>query len=210
MEQNITVDSNTTNLETLSEFEWGIRGYDPAHGTISNLNSENGISFEIVDGNFTDYLESPYGNSTATFDLGSIPVGKYFLKYRATDEYDNISEFDIIQNIEVRDAQVPFISFLLQGGGITTLPEDFSDATDLRNSNSSAVLEWNVTESLLFSDKGDDDSDVYLKLFDLKNVFDDEFNNENQPDWNVTIQFSSSWDYDYTTPSELDLSLIHI
>ena len=35
LEQNITVDSNTTNLETLSEFEWGIRGYDPAHGTIS-------------------------------------------------------------------------------------------------------------------------------------------------------------------------------
>ena len=61
-----------------------------------------------------------------------------------------------------------------------------------------------MTESLLFSDRGDDDSDVYLKLFDLKNVFDDEFNNENQPDWNVTIQFSSFWDYNYTTPSELD------
>ena len=87
-----------------------------------NLNSESGISFEIVDGNFTDYLESPYGNSTATFDLGSIPVGKYFLKYRATDEYDNISEFDIIQNIEVRDARVPFISFCFKVVGLLLYP----------------------------------------------------------------------------------------
>ena len=66
------------------------------------------------------------------------------------------------------------------------------------NSNSSAVLEWNVTEQLRLSDQFADDAEVLIQLFDLKNHFEDDFDNDNQQDWNVTVSFSTSYDYNYT------------
>jgi uncharacterized repeat protein (TIGR02543 family) len=213
LEQNITVESNASNAQNLSEFEWGIIGTDPSYGIVdNNLSSIRGVWFEILeqDSNFTSYLNSPYGNSTARFDLSSIPVGKYSLTYTARDEFFNYAEETLIQNIEIRDAQAPYLSLLFQGGGVTTLPDSLPEADGLLNSNSSAVLEWNVTEQLRLSDQFADDAEVLIQLFDLKNHFENDFENENQQDWNVTVSFSTSYDYNYTNVSDIEaLSLTY-
>ncbi|MDA8805939.1 InlB B-repeat-containing protein [Opitutales bacterium] len=213
LEQNITVESNASNAQNLSEFEWGIRGSDPFYvGSYNNLNSIRDVWFEILeqDSNFTTYLNSPYGNSTARFDLSSIPVGKYSLTYTARDEFYNYAEETLTQNIEIRDAQAPYLSLLFQGGGVTTLPDSLPEADGLLNSNSSAVLEWNVTEQLRLSDQFADDAEVLIQLFDLKNHFENDFENDNQQDWNVTVSFSTSYDYNYTNVSDIEaLSLTY-
>ena len=194
LEQNITIESNSTNAKNLNSFNWGIVGYDPSYEEVeNNLSSIRGVWFEILeqDSNFTSYLNSPYGNSTASFDLSSIPVGKYSLTYTARDEFYNYAEETLTQNIEIRDAQAPYLSLLFQGGGVTTLPTTLPEADGLFSSNSSAVLEWNVTEQLRLSDQFADDAEVLIQLFDLKNHFEDDFDNENQQDWNVSVSFST-------------------
>ncbi len=212
LEQNITIESNSTNAKNLNSFNWGIVGYDPSYEEVeNNLSSIRGVWFEILeqDSNFTSYLNSPYGNSTASFDLSSIPVGKYSLTYTARDEFYNYAEETLTQNIEIRDAQAPYLSLLFQGGGVTTLPTTLPEADGLFSSNSSAVLEWNVTEQLRLSDQFADDAEVLIQLFDLKNHFEDDFDNENQQDWNVSVSFSTDHDYNYTEVSDIEgLSLV--
>ena len=197
-EQNVTVDANATNAQNLSEFEWGIIGKDPHYAEENNVSSNSqGIFFEISDGNFSEYLEvvdgelTVFEGTTAHFDLGAVPVGKYFLTYSVQDEFGNYAENSITQNIEIRDAEPPEISFLFQGGGVTTLPSGFSESSGLQSSNSSAVLEWDITDFIRFSDQFNEESDILIQLFDLKNHFEDDFSNANQPDWSVTYRRSN-------------------
>ena len=137
-------------------------------------------------------------------------MGKYSLTYTARDEFYNYAEETLIQNIEIRDAQAPYLSLLFQGGGVTTLPTTLPEADGLFSSNSSAVLEWNVTEQLRLSDQFADDAEVLIQLFDLKNHFENDFENDNQQDWNVTVSFSTSYDYNYTNVSDIEaLSLTY-
>jgi hypothetical protein len=191
IEQNITIESNSTNAaQNLNSFNWGIEGYDPSMDDRQrDLNSTSGVWFEITDGNFTPYLSSPYGDLIAEFDLGSVPVGKYFLTYTVEDKFGNKGNYAVTQNIDIRDAEPPEISFIFQGGGVTTLPPEFSEASGLESSNSSAVLEWDFTNSLTFSDQINGDSDILIQVFDLKNHFENDFENENQPAWEVTYRF---------------------
>ncbi|MEK9773916.1 MAG: hypothetical protein VW576_10185, partial [Opitutae bacterium] len=210
LEQNVTVEANATNAQNLSEFEWGIIGKDPHYDEENNVSSvSQGIFFEITDGNFSEFLEIAEGGltvfegTTARFDLGTVPVGKYFLTYTVKDEFGNYAENSITQNIEIRDAEPPEISFLFQGGGVTTLSTGFAESAGLESSNSSAVLEWNITDVLTFSDQFDDDSDILIQLFDLKNHFENDFDDTNQPDWNVTYRFSDSWEYNYSSVQQV-------
>ena len=210
-EQNVTVDANATNAQNLSEFEWGIIGKDPHYAEENNVSSNSqGIFFEISDGNFSEFLEvvdgelTVFEGTTAHFDLGAVPVGKYFLTYTVQDEFGNYAENSITQNIEIRDAEPPEISFLFQGGGVTTLPSDFSESSGLESSNSSAVLEWDTTGVIRFSDQFNEDSDILIQLFDLKNHFEDDFSNANQPDWNVTYRRSNDLPDPYSTVQDIE------
>jgi len=209
IEQNITIESNSTNAaQNLNSFNWGIEGYDPSMDDRQrDLNSTSGVWFEITDGNFTPYLSSPYGDLIAEFDLGSVPVGKYFLTYTVEDEFGNKGNYAVTQNIDIRDAEPPEISFIFQGGGVTTLPPEFSEASGLESSNSSAVLEWNITEVIRFSDQFDEESDILIQLFDLKNHFEGDFSNANQPEWNVTWRRSDKWNYSYSTVQDIEAEI---
>ena len=205
------MEANATNAQNLSEFEWGIIGKDPHYDAESNVSSTSeGIFFEIIDGNFSQYLEIPEGGSTvfegttAKFDLGAVPVGLYFLTYSVEDEFGNEANHSVRQNIEIRDAEPPEISFLFQGGGVTTLPPGFSESSGLESSNSSAVLEWDITDVIRFSDQFNEESDILIQLFDLKNHFEDDFSNTNQPDWTVTYRRSNDSPDPYSSVQDIE------
>ena len=209
LEQNVTIESNTTN--NLSQFEWGVVAEDPLYDNPeNNVSSTRELIFEILEGNFSEYLlitegeTTVFEGTTAKFDLGSVPVGKYFLKYTVKDEFGNYAESSAVQNIEIRDAEPPEITFLFQGGGVTTLPQGITESAGLESSNSSAVIEWDITEAIRFSDQFDDVSDILIQVFDLKNHFEDDFGNSNKPDWQVTYRRSNSYDYNYSTVQDIE------
>ena len=102
-----------------------------------------GVWFEITDGNFA-LPRGPFGNSTAEFDLGSVPVGKQMpLTYTAKDEFGNEANHSVAQNIDVRDAGLRNRLFSRWWGNY--LAASFGDSSDLAGSNSSAVLEFHYT-----------------------------------------------------------------
>ena len=211
LEQNITIEANATNAQNLSEFEWGIIGKDPQYVEENNVSSTtSGITFKIIDGNFSQFLEiadgfeTSFEGITAKFDLGSVPVGKYFLTYTVEDEFGNEANHSVTQNIDVRDAEPPEISFIFQGGGVTTLSSSFIEASGLQSSNSSAVLEWDITDVIRFSDQFDEESDILIQLFDLKNHFEDDFSNANQPNWNVEYSYSNDLPDPYSTVQDIE------
>ena len=85
LEQNVTIESNTTN--NLSQFEWGVVAEDPLYDNPeNNVSSTRELIFEILEGNFSEYLliteeeTTVFEGTTAKFDLGSVPVGKYIFK----------------------------------------------------------------------------------------------------------------------------------
>ena len=214
LERNVTIDVNETN--SLNSFAYAVQAVDPTDLNISNTNNNpvtyltdvnltfalgdtfnNNIEF-LVDGNFTDYLDMNESrvdyNSTAKFDLNSTPVGKYFLRYRAVDQYGNISP-EIIQNIEIKDTQPPYISIfdLEEKRGATTFSKSELRTIipeinfDLNETNNSVVWLWPYGKPLEVSDitKAETTNGVVLvHVMDTKN--------EILTDWSIEYYYNEA------------------
>ena len=86
------------------------------------------------------------------------------------------------------------------------MPDYFEESNGLTSSNSSAVLEWNITDQITFSDQLSEESDILIQLFDQKNHFDESFESQSKPDWNVTVKFSEFYEYNYSEVEDINLT----
>ena len=118
-ECNVTIDVNSTTQT--GQIDWVVQATDPIEHNGSawqvddylNSNGEtlsSGIRI-VVDGNFTQYLDSNYSSIAKIANLASVPAGNYNLTYKAFDRFENPSNL-LTQNISIIDKQPPFLTFI--------------------------------------------------------------------------------------------------
>lgn len=204
LERNVTIDVNDTN--SLNSFAFAVVAEDPFFPgtTYTDVNvsfslgeTVNNVEF-LVEGNFTQFLDLNESradfNSTAVFDLNNTPIGNYQLKYRAVDEYGNISN-EIVQNIEIKDTQPPYISILdiENGKGVSTFSITELNTVipninfDLNESNRSVVWKWPYGEPLELIDQSlaqAYENTLIVHVMDTKN--------EVLTDWSVNYEFNDT------------------